>query len=112
MNNIVDFVESLARYLKARHIGEFVIFAISLMLLTWTVTMTLINSQNPQNFDGMAKNIQYFVEWLLSLGIHLMIMLVTVVVFAKGWGKQRLIRVCLIFQGISFGVLCLFLPLT
>lgn len=111
MDHIIDFVESLARYLKARHIGELLLFVFSVLLLTWTVSMTLINSQNPQSFDGMTKNIQYFVEWLLALSIHSIITLVTVVVFVKGWGKKKWIGLCLLFQSISIAILCLFLPL-
>lgn len=111
MDRIVDFVESLARYLKARHIGELLLFVISVLLLTWTVFMTLINSQNPQNFDGMTKNIQYFIEWLMIMTLHSIITLVTVILLIKGWGKKKVIGLCLLFQGISIGILWLFLPL-
>lgn len=111
MDRIIEGIESLARYLKARHVGEMLLFGISVLLLTWTVSITLINSQNSHAFEGVAKEIQYFIQWLLAMGIHSMTTLVTVIVFVKGWGRKKLLGLCLLFQAVSLAVLVFFLPL-
>ncbi len=111
MNALVDFVENLARYFKARHVGELFLFSLSVLLLTWTVAITLINSHDIIPLDRLDTSIRYFIQWFLAMTCHCFLTVLTLVVFVKKWGNVPVILMCLGFQGISIALLLMFLPL-
>lgn len=108
---MLDAIENLVRYLKARHIGELIIFGLSVLLLSWCVAIALMSVQGPQTLSGLENSIRYFLQWLLGMVVFIFMFVLSLTLYVKRWGKGGIILLAIGFQIGSLILLLVNYPL-
>lgn len=107
----VDRIEDAARFLKARHVGEWLLFGISLLTLAVTIVYAIQSRHQINDLARLSETIQLFAVWTILLSLGALQLAITIPLVIKDWGMKRLLIVALGGQVISMVILLLSAPI-